>query len=414
MIIGLAAGVTAPGITQLLAHLPGFGISVNDRMIAFAALGMCALAALGIDAWDARLATTFAIVAAVTVVMIAIPTGLPADYLEVNGARAVLPVALAAAAIVVLPKNRASLVLLALLLIQRGGEASAFQPTLPARAFYPPFPGLEVMRAREPFRIVGVGAMLPPDLSTLYGLEDIRGFAATTFERLYETFPLWSVTQPVWSNRIDRLDSPMLSLMNTRFAIVPPKLALPGWWIVRANFPAYAIAENTRVLPRAFVPRSVHVVATEQESLAAVRTIEDFGDQGVVEGHHPHGLMPNGPGTADVTVRGSRLLLHARMNAAGWVFVSNTFWRGWRARSDGRDVPLHLADHAFIAFYLPGGEHDVTLAYRPRSFVAGAWISGLTVLLLLAYALRPSSVITFFMSFQTSFFAEGVRRRYAG
>ncbi len=41
-------------------------------------------------------------------------------------------------------------------------------------------------------------------------------------------------------------------------------------------------------------------------------------------------------------------------------------------------------------------------------------ISGLTVLALLAYALRPSSIITFFMSFQTSFFADGVRRRYAG
>ncbi|HEX7419964.1 MAG TPA: YfhO family protein [Thermoanaerobaculia bacterium] len=414
-IVGLAVGVTAPGVTQLLAHLPGFSISVNDRMVAFATLGMCALAAMGIDAWDAQLSRTFAMVGAVIfVVAIAIPTRLPADYIEVNAARAVLPVALAACAVALLSKRRASLVLLALLLIQRGGEATSLQPTLPARAFYPPFPGLEVMRAKEPFRITGVGEMLPPELSTHYGLEDVRGFAATTFHRLYETYPMWSVVRPVWSNRVDRLDSPMLSLMNTRFAIVPPAMALPASWTMRASFPAYAIAENTGVLPRAFVPKNVRVVATQRESLDALRAIADFGDQGVVEDRDTRTFAQNGPGVAEVTGRGSHLIVHARMDAPGWVFVSNSFWRGWRARSDGHNVPLHFGDHAFLAFYLPAGEHDVTLVYRPRSFVAGAWISGLTALLLLGYALMPSSVITFFMSFQTSFFAEGVRRRYAG
>jgi hypothetical protein len=415
VIAGLAVGVTAPGVTHLLAHLPGFSISVNDRMIAFATLGMCALAAMGVDAPDSHLSKTLAMVAAVIfVVAIAFPPRLPADYVRVNAARAVLPVALAACAVAVLSRQRASLVLLALLLIQRGGEATSLQPTLPARAFYPPFPGLEVMRANEPFRIAGIGEMLPPELSTHYGLEDVRGFAATTFHRLYETYPMWSVVQPVWSNRVERLDSPMLSLMNTRFAIVPPAMALPASWVVRASFPGYAIAENTRVLPRAFVPRTVQLVTTQQASLDALRRIGDLGGEGVVQDRGAQNLAQNGPGTAEITGGGSHLIVHARMDGPGWVIVSNSFWRGWRARSDGHNVPLHFGDHAFLAFYLPAGEHDVTLVYRPRSFVAGAWISGLTALLLLAYALMPSSVITFFMSFQTSFFEEGVRRRYAG
>jgi uncharacterized membrane protein YfhO len=102
------------------------------------------------------------------------------------------------------------------------------------------------------------------------------------------------------------------------------------------------------------------------------------------------------------------------MNGAGWVIVSNTLWKGWMAREHGRPLPLRFGDHAFTAFYLRAGEHDVELTYRPRSFVIGAWISGLTALFLLAYAAIPSAVITFFMSFQTSFFAEGVRSRYAG
>src|SRR6185295_8863076 len=56
IVFGLGAGIGAPGITHLLSQLPGFDIAVNDRMIAFATLGLCALAAIGIDRSDTRLA----------------------------------------------------------------------------------------------------------------------------------------------------------------------------------------------------------------------------------------------------------------------------------------------------------------------------------------------------------------------
>lgn len=415
-IAGLGAGVSAPGITHILAHLPGFNIAVNDRMIGFAALGICALAAIGIDAWMPALVRAFAIVAVIMVVVAVVnPGGLPGDYVEVNAARAVLPLLLAACAVAVMPVRLASLVLLVLLLVQRGSETRSLQPTLPARAFYPAFPGLEVMRAREPFRIVGVGATLPPDLSTHYGLEDVRGFSATTFARLQETYRYWCVPQPVWSNRVDRLDSPMLSMMNTRYAIIPPWMALPSWWTVRSTFPAYAIAENTRVIPRVFVPRAIKTDIGALDSLRDIGTIKDFQEQSVVEDRIAAGFRPNGPGTVTMNADHlGRLRLHVRMQRAGWVIVANTFWRGWHARSEGRRVKIHFANHAFIAVFVPAGEHEVRLVYRPRTFVIGRRISGLTALLVLIYALMPSSVITFFMSFQTSFFADGVRRRYAG
>jgi len=411
-VFGLGAGIGAPGITHVLSHLPGFDIAVNDRMIAFATLGLCALAAVGIDRGEARLARVFAVFAVIiTVIALTTPADVSPAYLRAGATRAILPLVLAACAFWILPKDRAVLVALTLLLLQRGGEAWGLQPTLRARAFYPPFDGLPVMRANEPFRIAGVDTMLPPEISTHYGLEDVRGFQATTFARLHETFPLWSVVQPVWSNRVDRLDSPMLSLMNTRFALVPPSLPFPWWWKIRATFPTYAIVENTRALPRAFVPVHVSIVETPQESLTSLKSIEDFGADGVVEDKPARGLHPNGPGGVEIEGVGSHLRLRARMSAPGWVIVSNANWKGWNASERGRPLPVRFGDHAFMAIHLSEGEHDVKLTYRPRSFVIGAWISGLTALLLLAYALMPSSVITFFMSFQTSFFADGVRRR---
>jgi membrane protein YfhO len=411
---GLAVGIGAPGITHLLSHLPGFAIAVNDRMIAFAALGLCALAALGIDAWDPKLAKTFALVAGVILIAgIAATSGVSVDFLRVGTAREVLPVALASCAIAILPRRNAEVALLALLLIQRGGEASSLQPTLPSQAFYPPFAGVSIMRSNEPFRILAIDTMLPPEISTHYGLEDVRGFQGLTFNRLWDTYPMWCVTQPVWSNRVDRLDSPLLSLMNARFAIAPPSMALPPWWRIRAAYPTYSIVENTRVLPRAFVPKSVSVVAGAQDSLRALPSIADFAAWSVVEDKIV-GSEPNGPGVAQITSSGSHLRVRAQMSGPGWVVVSNSFWKGWTAWERGRRVPLRFADHAFMAMYLPRGNHEIELRYRPRSFVIGAWVSGLTALLILAYVAIPSSAITFFMSFQTSFFAAGVRRRYAG
>ncbi|HSP17811.1 MAG TPA: YfhO family protein [Thermoanaerobaculia bacterium] len=405
---GLGAGIAAPGIVHLLTHLPGFSIAVNDRMIAFATLGMCALASMGLDRAGDTLAKLFAGVGLAILVAFLISTGIAPDYLRVNAMRALIPVILASCALIVLRKPRALIAVVVLLLLQRAGEASRMQPTIPAKAFYPPFAGLSMMRGSKPFRITGMGTMFTPELSTHYGLEDVRGFQGLTFNRLWETYPLWCIRQPVWSNRVDRLDSPLLSLMNVRFAIAPPAMPLPPWWQTRARYPGYAIVENTRVLPRAFVPRSVQIIA--KPDVRTLAAIDDFNDRSVVEDTTARSWAPNGPGT--VAIRGNRLQAH--MDAPGWVLVSNANWKGWIARERGRRIPLHFGNHAFIAFYLSAGDHEVELTYRPRSFVIGAWISGVTALLLFAYVSMPRSAMTFFMSFQTSFFAEGVRRRYAG
>ncbi len=394
---GLGVGMNARGFTDLLSHLPGFAIAVNDRMISFAALGMCALAAIGIglDAAEGTLARWFVVVAIVTLAFaVVLPSGIPGNYLRINAARAVLPVALAACALAVFPPRVAAIALIALLALQRGGEDLYLQPTAPARAFYPAFPGLTVMRSTGPVRIVATGTMLTPQTATHYGLEDVRGFEAMTFGRLADTYPLWCAEQMVWFNRVDGLDSPMLSMMNVRYAVLAPDTKLPPWWRMRARFPAYGIAENLRVLPRAFVPRSVRVVRSPGESLAAISTIPDFGEAGVIE-DDTASSGANGPGTASVEAIGSHVRLRAHMTGAGWIVVSESAWKGWNARENGRPLPVRTGNHAFLAIRTDAGDHDIELTYRPRTFVAGAWISGLTAvaLTLFAFVLRRSKLL---------------------
>ncbi len=50
---------------------------------------------------------------------------------------------------------------------------------------------------------------------------------------------------------------------------------------------------------------------------------------------------------------------------------------GWTAEVDGRSTPIVAVDGALMGVFVPPGRHWVELRYLPRSFVAGAAVSGL-------------------------------------
>src|SRR5947207_1406966 len=64
VIFACLAGAEAPGVNDLLKHLPLFSIAVNARLIAFAAMGLCVLAAIGIERVDVWLFLGTAVVLA--------------------------------------------------------------------------------------------------------------------------------------------------------------------------------------------------------------------------------------------------------------------------------------------------------------------------------------------------------------
>jgi hypothetical protein len=181
------------------------------------------------------------------------------------------------------------------------------------------------------------------------------------------------VPQPVWSNRVDDLRAPFLSLMNVRFALIPSDVAIPTGWRAYAGADGSTIVENLRRLPRAFVPSFVHGGgANAVEALAHCR---DFARDAWLDVALPADGLANGAGNVTTTRDGTRLRLHASMASDGWVVISEPAWRGWQATEGGHHRKLVRANHAFLAVHLARGEHDLLLAYRPRSFVIGGAIS---------------------------------------
>lgn len=353
LVFGLLIGAKAPILTDLLAHLPLFSIAINERLIEFAAFALCVLAALGLQGRERLLAGTLIALALVAIGSMTTDfAGLTPTLVRVTLARHLLPLALFAAVVLAFRAPRHVVVAaIALLLIERGAEMSGFIPTVDRAAAHPPIPRLyELAQSATAFRVVGKGSMLTPNVATLFGLEDVRGYQAMTFAPLAATFPQWSTPQPVWFNRVDDLTAPFLSIMNVRYAIVGTTDPTPRGWRDAGPLVAGArLLENTTALPRAFAPSG---------------------------------------GTILTRADGGTLNLHASMPRAGWVVVSEPNWRGWRVTSGGKRLHIEPAYGTFVSFYLPQGESDVAMRYLPKGFIAGAIVTLLTAIALLVVSWR--------------------------
>jgi len=68
----------------------------------------------------------------------------------------------------------------------------------------------------------------------------------------------------------------------------------------------------------------------------------------------------------------------------GLLVVTDLHYPGWVAEAGGRRLPILRADGWFRAVALPAGTHRVVFRYRPIAFYAGAGVSVLALLVLLA------------------------------
>lgn len=406
-LVTLCAAFDAPPIPHLLHELPLFDIALNQRLAFAGAFALSILAALAIESVaagfsppSARLkpgatSRATAIIVLLTGVVLGIvaaliwdrqiKAGVEADLIIALLAVELVPLAIVALLLVLRTPPRIFLpLILGLVLLQRTFADGNIYPALPQTAFYPEVPVLHAILKdqRTPFRIAGRNFALIPDGAAMYGLEDIRGYEAMTFERLTETFPLWCIAQPVSFNLVEDLSKPFLSFLNVRYAITRTDFEPPeGWRLVMEDRDS-RLLENTRVLPRAFVPRRVRYEQSSVNVILAMSKATDFSDMAwlTVPHYEPHEIA-NGPG--ELTIRresGSSYEIDATMELDGWVVLSDSKWPGWRAYVDGKRVETHYANHAFVGVFVPKGKHHLRLVYVPEAFTRGRNVTFVTLL----------------------------------
>ena len=407
-LFGLAVNARLRGVSNLLAQLPLFDIAIGDYLVFLWVFALAALAVLGLD--ELRQGRGFALFAAgsvaaalATVLVVFVrggalrDIGMSAGNLRLRVLLQVVPVLLALGLVLRLAARRRALggvaaaALLALFLAQRAIEEREVYPTYPARAFFPPLEELGPAPRGEPVRMAALRWTLTPNIATIYGLEDARGYEAMVLRSLAETFPLWCVPQGSFFNRIDDPERPFLAFLNVGYVLTPPGYAAPPGWEILTDTRGGRLLRNPRPLPRAFAPRRLVWSDDPRAHLDVMHTIADFADVGVAGLARPGRAEPTDNGPAEVRITSyapERIALTVDAAAATFVGTSIPDWRGWKLTIDGKRAPLSFFNRAFLGFEVAAGRHEAVLRYLPDGFVYGAAVTLATLVLSAALGLR--------------------------
>jgi hypothetical protein len=246
---------------------------------------------------------------------------------------------------------------------------------------------------------------LMPKTPALFGLPSVTDYEPQPSRRFAEYYvlmrsgaPMRSLNDFYFCRSTPAFKRRLLDLSGGRYVVsgLPPaKMAgLPVGTLSRAHHDAgVTVYENPTALPRArWVPRLL-VVPDPRRLLARLADgPDDPRTVALVETPPPSGFLGDpgpfeGDAVAVVADDFERVVLRVMAPRRGFVVLADQEFPGWRATVDGRPAEILRANHVFRAVEVPAGASTIEFVYAPASVRLGGWVSGLTVVGLLAAAL---------------------------
>ena len=280
-----------------------------------------------------------------------------------------------------------------LILIELIVNAWGAIPQTPAELYYPPRAVLQKLDAQAG-RICGVRC-LPPNLSQVAGLHDLRGYDAVDPARYIQLLQLTTVSdldlQLPYSHTgtvVPRL-TPITRMLGLRYLILAGR-PRPGVQPV-ADDGEWAVIELANAMPRVFVPAMCMI---EDDDSRRLRNLADprFDPAAVafVESQGLDTQLPTTPirgrGRGRIRVdENTHIVIDVEMAAPGLAVIADRWDPGWQATVDGKPAPVLRVNHALRGVIVPAGRHELVYRYRPRSFVLGVQLMGIASLALLAW-----------------------------
>jgi hypothetical protein len=292
-------------------------------------------------------------------------------------------------------------------LVDFARHVNPYQPH--GEELYPETPAIAWLRAHgaaDDVRIVSFGdtTVLTASVAQLFGLRSCNAMASLLPRRPGELLralepEVLKLDNPCFLGPLRRpesLASPILDLAGARYAVA----GISGYLALREGDPALgvtlaykdeaeriAIYERASALPPAFLVEELRVVPEPEERLAALSApgFDPARTALLAEaaGGAPRGGLAQGAVSYRRAAPGS-IELELATGGPAFLVVTETYMEGWRCEVDGAAAEVVPADHAFLGVPLPAGARRVRLAYAPRSFTRGCWVSAAAGAALLA------------------------------
>ena len=408
-VIGLLATFGTPFYRLVLA-LPGFDRTLFvTRFILLVDVGLAGLAAVGVHSLltePARRSLGLLVIPLLAVVAVLVlltvdhgRTPLPEAYIRLRGVRAVALVLLGGAAIawLALQPGRVPLVglaVLAIVTLDLWRFAFPYSPYQRPRDVYARSPVVQYLAAvqgpRPRYANVGVYSVAPNG-ALEYGIYGIEGYDPFVPKRIVELVSIAEdqITKASFNFfgpfQHTAFQSPVMDLLGVRSAVAPA--GTPG--VAAGNS---VVVDRPSAFPPAFLTSCWEHVddAAALDRLRGMTSAQLRTTAIVSRGDLP--AVGTGPcrNAGDATIERyepERVVARTRADAASVLVLTDAWFPGWTVTVDGKDATMLLVDHALRGVALPAGEHTVQFRFRPRALTAGAGVTGVSLLFLVAWAL---------------------------
>ncbi|MCX6705476.1 MAG: YfhO family protein [Candidatus Woesebacteria bacterium] len=154
---------------------------------------------------------------------------------------------------------------------------------------------------------------------------------------------------------------------------------------------ASVVLQNQTALPRASL---YYKAESETDSVKAVEKLVlgfDFRNKLLINKVNPTQYTPGENDTLEITdYSANKVDFKAKTQNGAYLFLSDTFFPGWKVFTNGKSGEILLADSVFRAVEVPPGDSRIEMVYSPNSYKTGVVISifSLTILLILIFKVK--------------------------
>lgn len=279
-----------------------------------------------------------------------------------------------------------------------------YTPFSPRRIVFPTTPVLDFLTSQSPpFRVTG-NKVVPVNMRTPYKLESLEGYETIHPLRISQFLAALnsgrSGTDPVGRyGTVDNDTSPLLDLVNTKYYLAlktdergNPDLTgeIPERFKQRRFMSAFedktvTVLESKNTLPRAFMVYDWEVISEDNQILDRLLDPKfSVKDKIILEEEPPLSRGISQGTVTYLTYKEQESSIQVETNSSGLLFISDSFYPGWRAYVDDVETKIYRADFAFRGIVVPKGKHMVKMVYQPDSFYNGLKISIATLFILVA------------------------------
>src|SRR5207247_5830220 len=218
--LAVVALLAAWSALPLLRRIPLFAVAKNERLGFAAAFALSILAAMAFDAMSRRIVLAVGTILMITTVLLW-PTrlgyGVEPKMMLIGAAAELLGIL-----VLLSPRPRYALALiLGAIAVQRVAEDGFIYPALPRNQCDPEPPIITAIPRLPMYRVVGTDNLLIPNTASMYGLQDVRGYASLTYTPYKKTTALWCPGAQRAYHDVTDLTLPFLSFLGVRHAVTP-------------------------------------------------------------------------------------------------------------------------------------------------------------------------------------------------